>query len=234
MTTKKKKYEMLGETNPNERIRCPICGGEYKVLMGHVTKVHKISREEMLKLVPDGKLIIDDSSRKGSLIRSFPSEETRRKMSESRTGNYPSEETRKKMSESRKGEKHPMYGRTGKNSPRYGKHHTEKFRKKMSERVKGKNHPLYGKENKWGHHTEETKRKLRIMLLFRERTPETKEKMRNSVHKPDCMCLKCRAKRGDHPMKGKHHSDETRKRISEEIKRHFAKKREEDEEKTLH
>ena len=59
-------------------------------------------------------------------VRIF-SEETRKKMSESKKGKKLSEEHRKKISESRKGENHPMYG----------KKHSEETRKKMSESHKG-------------------------------------------------------------------------------------------------
>ena len=53
-------------------------------------------------------------------------------------GVHPSEETRRKMSESTKGDKNPMFG----------KHHTEEARKKISENrvyLKGEDHPSYGK-----------------------------------------------------------------------------------------
>ena len=45
-------------------------------------------------------------------------------------GKHHSEETRKKMSESKKGENHPFFG----------KHHSEETIKKMSEATKGKHH----------------------------------------------------------------------------------------------
>ena len=48
-----------------------------------------------------------------------------------------SEETRKKMSESRSGEKHPMYG----------KHHSDDTCKKISECIRGEKHPFYGKHH---------------------------------------------------------------------------------------
>ena len=47
-----------------------------------------------------------------------------------------SEETRRKMSESRSGEKNPFFG----------KNHSEASRIKMSERKKGENHPMFGKK----------------------------------------------------------------------------------------
>jgi len=67
-----------------------------------------------------------------------------------------SEQTRKKMSESKKGEKNNMYGMSGELSPNFGKKMSEEFCKKASERVSGKNHPMYGKK-----HSEETRAKLK-------------------------------------------------------------------------
>ena len=100
------------------------------------------------------------------------SEESRKKMSESKKGMRHSEESRKKMSEAKKGEKSHMYGKhlseetkkkmseaqKGEKSHMYGKHPSEETRKKLSEANKGKyegeKHPMYGK-----HHSEETRKK---------------------------------------------------------------------------
>ena len=73
------------------------------------------------------------------------SEETRRKLAESKKCKSLSEEHRRKISESLKGE----------NNPFYGKHHTEESRRKMSEAKKGENHPLFGQ-----HHSDDTRRKM--------------------------------------------------------------------------
>ena len=48
-----------------------------------------------------------------------------------------SEEHRKKLSQAHKGEKHPLYGKRGKDSPNYGKHHTDETRKKIAQANKG-------------------------------------------------------------------------------------------------
>lgn len=68
----------------------------------------------------------------------IPSRETRKKMSEARTGMKYSDEAKKRLSESRKGKRPPMYG----------KKHSEEAKRKMSESTKGKNHPNYGKRGK--------------------------------------------------------------------------------------
>ena len=114
------------------------------------------------------------------------SEETRKKISESRKGKTHSPETRKKISEANKGENHPMYGKTpwnkgktlsdetrkkmsenhrdvsGTNNPMYGKTHSEEARKKLSEVNKGKNNPMYGKTpwNKGKTLSDETRKKM--------------------------------------------------------------------------
>lgn len=63
-----------------------------------------------------------------------------------------SEETKKRMSESRKGSRNPMYGRRGKSSPRYGKpggmlgkHLSEESKKKISRANAGNKNGMYGK-----------------------------------------------------------------------------------------
>ena len=64
-----------------------------------------------------------------------------------------SDESKKKMSESRKG-----------NSNALGMKHSEEMKKKMSERMKGKNNPMYGKTSAMfgKHHSEETRIKMSI------------------------------------------------------------------------
>ena len=86
------------------------------------------------------------------------SEESKRKMSVALKGrnagennpNYgksPSKETRRKMSEAKTGNNSPFYGKKGKNNPNYGIKRTEEFKRKQRELKKGENNPAYGK--KW-------------------------------------------------------------------------------------
>lgn len=107
-------------------------------------------------------------------------------------GKHPSEETRKKLSDSQKGEKNGFYGKkhteeskqkmseshkglqTGEKHPMYGKHHSEETRKKLSESHKGlqtgEDNPFYGKK-----HTEETKQKM--SEAHRNISDDTRRKM---------------------------------------------------------
>jgi group I intron endonuclease len=91
-----------------------------------------------------------------------PSEESRKKMSESHKGMKRSEETKKKISESLKGENNYIYGKhlneeTKKkiSESHKGKTLSEEHKNKISKSIKGENHPFYGKT-----HTEEAKKKI--------------------------------------------------------------------------
>lgn len=100
-----------------------------------------------------------------------PTEKTLKKMSKNHR-KFQSIQTRKKISEANK-----------------GKHRTEEQKRRMSESrpdVSGKKHPMYGRKNKWGHHTKETKRKLRLMnsgennpMYGRTPKPETIQKLKD-------------------------------------------------------
>lgn len=66
------------------------------------------------------------------------SEETKRRLSESKMGHEVSEETKQKISKSRKGK------RVGKDHPMYGKHHSLEVREKISQALQGDCHPTRG------------------------------------------------------------------------------------------
>lgn len=62
------------------------------------------------------------------------SKETIEKSAASRRGLQKSKETRNKLSISLSGEKNPMFGRKGENSPNFGKKHTKEHRDKLAEK----------------------------------------------------------------------------------------------------
>ena len=81
-------------------------------------------------------------------------------------GGVPSEETRRKLSETHKGlqagEKHPMFG----------KHHSDESKNKISESQSGEKNHFFGK-----HHSEETKQKMRDAHKGKSLSEETKIKL---------------------------------------------------------
>ena len=106
-----------------------------------------------------------------------PTEETKRKISESLKGDknpfygkHHTEETKQKISKSNKGrlkgDKNPMYGVNVYDyiKKRDGEDAVIKLKMKISESLKGDKNPFYGK-----HHTEETKQKIREFCLREER-----------------------------------------------------------------
>lgn len=129
-----------------------------------------------------------------------------------------SEETKKKMSESRSGEKNPLFGKKhtpeiiklfsdlkkGEKNPRYGAKLSEEEKKNLSEsRLGDKNH-FYGKK-----HSEETIKKIKEY-----RHPEHILKKKSESMKGD-----------KNHFFGKKHSEETKKKISESRKKYLSDKR---------
>lgn len=116
-----------------------------------------------------------------------------------------SEESKKKMSESRMGQ------RTGENHPMYGKHHSESTRNKI-----GKNSLDMWSDQNFKSKMHEVRKQLWENEGYRQRqiesrtgkhaSAETKQKMSNSL------------KGENNPMYGKHHSEETKKKMSESQK----------------
>ena len=122
-------------------------------------------------------------------------------LTEGGDGGIPCEETRKKMSESRSGEKNPMFGKkhSEETKQKIGKVHKEKHiseetKKKLSSALKGRimsdEHKQKIREaSKGRHHSEESKKKM----------SETKKGLQSG---------------DKHPMFGKHHSEEAKKKMS--------------------
>ena len=116
-----------------------------------------------------------------------------------------SEESRKKISESRMGEKNPNFGkplslearqhlseiRTGEGNPFYGKHLSDEHKQKISEANKGRKH------------TKETCKKISKANKGRKLSEETKNKISESL------------KGENAPNYGKHLSEETKRKLRE-------------------
>jgi group I intron endonuclease len=89
------------------------------------------------------------------------------------SGAVVSEETRRKLSESRRGERHYLWGRRGELCPLWGRQRSEETKRKMSEARKGEKHPLWGKK-----HSEETKRKMSETRTGKVASPEARRNMK--------------------------------------------------------
>ena len=108
-------------------------------------------------------------SKKGEKHNNYgkkPSEETCRRISEANTGQKRSEETCRRISESKKGEKHPNYGKTL----------PEETKQKMSETKKGENNPNYGNTL-----SEEHRQKISKAITGQKRSEETCRRMSEAL-----------------------------------------------------
>jgi group I intron endonuclease len=137
------------------------------------------------------------------------SEETRKKISESKTGRkYTKEQLEIKKNEKnsgrfKKGKEHPFYGKTGELSLSYGVKRSEETRKKISDSQIGKPGRRTGIP-----HSEETKKKLSEIQKGKQIPEETRKKISET-------------------LKGKKLSEETKKKISDARKEYWRKKHEE-------
>jgi len=115
-----------------------------------------------------------------------PSEESRKKMSQSSKGKTHSEESKIKMSEAHKGNTYCL-----------GKTLSEKHKKNLSEANKGEKNSFYGKT-----HSEESRKKISDIHKGKTVSEETRRKIGEES-------------KGNTNWLGKTHSEETRKKISE-------------------
>lgn len=103
-------------------------------------------------------------------------------------------ETRIKISEANKGEKNPMFGKydlfKGEKNPMFGK--------------RGKESPMFGKENKWGHHSKESKRKISESLKGEKNYWFGKKGIETSMF--------------GRKNEWGHHTQESKRKISESVK----------------
>lgn len=127
---------------------CYIPNNDNKPCIDHINTNRSDNRVENLRWVTHKENSNNPMSRK-NLSESLKGENN------PMYGKPKSEETKKKISESKKGKHHTEEHKRKLSEAHKGKHHSEEAKKKMSEVKKGENHPMYGK-----HHTEEHKRKL--------------------------------------------------------------------------
>jgi group I intron endonuclease len=90
------------------------------------------------------------------------------KVAGSSLGYKHTEETLALISKALSGEKHPLFGKTGENSPRYGQTHSADTLIKMSENRSGENHPQFGKTGEKSHnygrtHSAQTKALMSVV-----------------------------------------------------------------------
>jgi len=147
-----------------------------------------------------------------------------------------SDETKRKLSDSRKGEKHHYFGKklskehknkmsvshSGEKNHNYGKKFSDERKKQMSESRKGKNNPNYGKKLTAKQKEDLSKMKLGIKNPFfgKTHTKDVIESFKNRVVSKDTRDKMSKSRIGKkNPFYGKKHSEETKKMMIESRKR---------------
>ena len=122
MKNKRKEEKMMQkdiDKQLNEtKVRCEICGMEFKMIAGAHLKTHGITSDEYREQFPDALLVSGDLMKKYSEVHSGKPSPMK--------GKYHTEETKQLMRDSSphlSGKDHPMYGvhRYGEDAPNYGK-----------------------------------------------------------------------------------------------------------------
>lgn len=132
---------------------------------------HRITEEE-LTLSEETKKKMSESRRgeKNGMYGKHHTEEVKEKCRQAHLGIPLSNEHKQKLSKAFSGNNNPMYGRVrkgelvGEKNGMYMKHHTEEAKNKISLATKGENNGMYGK-----HHTEEARKKMSTNISQEER-----------------------------------------------------------------
>ena len=163
-----------------EAIRHPEVRQKHLEAMRHPEVRQKLSKASTGKRHTDETRRKMSESREGAKNPMYGkprSDDTKRKISEANTGKKRSDEVKQKLSEARKGEKHPFYGKSLSEEHRRKlseAHKRPEVRAKHSESMKGENSPMYGKS-----HSEETRRKMSESHRGKKRAPFSAEHRSN-------------------------------------------------------
>lgn len=187
-------------------------------------------------------------SQSNAIKEGMKNDDCRKKISESRKADWQNEEyrrmmiaylynrnvsdkTRKKLSEIQialweNHERHELMSKrfSGEQNPFYGKTHSAETREKLSNSAKGRMVSDETKKKisiagKGKHHTEETKKKLSIALKGKPKSDQHRQHWLESMSTEESKRKQRESKLGEkNPMYSKHHTEETRKKLSESIK----------------
>ena len=146
-------------------------------------------------------------------------------------GKYKANIMRKEASIKSKGINNPNYGKKHPGINKGEKNGAKKpeVRKILSEQKKGKNNPNYGKENKWGHHSKKSKKKISIAnsmeknsnwrggKSFEKYTIKWKKELKERIRKRDnYICQNCNKHQNKFNEKlHVHHIDYNKKNCNE-------------------
>lgn len=126
---------------------------------------------------------------------SNPSDEVKKKISDTLTGRKVSEKTKQKIAKALKGKM------AGKNNPFFGKHHSEKTKQRLS---------IVHSNNTWAlgnKLSEETKQKIRLCSLGGTHSEETKQKLsllnKGKKHSLESRQLMCKKQKGENNPRSK-------------------------------
>ena len=149
--------------NKLAKVRCEICGKEFKLITIIHLKIHNITSDEYRKQFPDALMVSEDwrIRQREAHLGKHRTEETKQNIRKAHLGKKHTEESKQKMSDN-----HADF--RGEKSGMYGMHQTEEAKQKLREANSGK------------HFTEDHKKNMSKSKLGKHHTEESKQKMRDS------------------------------------------------------
>ena len=156
---------------------CPYCLQEVikRLSPGKIAKSCGCMKKEFTSILHKGKIV---------------SKETRKKQSEAKKGKYTGEHNPNYGNGDKiRGENNPMFGKKGKEHPKFGFKHTEEFRQNQSKRMTGENNPMFGI-----HNSRELSPNWNGGSSFLSYPPEFNKPLKQSILERDnytCQCPDC-------------------------------------------